>query len=60
MHPAHETFNANIFPLYDIFFLVSQKEGLQVGGRVAHSSLARPWTTWGGVRRWEARDCAPI
>lgn len=44
MHPTHETFRANIFPLEDNFFLVSQEDGLQVGGRVSYSSLAQHGT----------------
>ncbi len=50
MHPAHETFRANIFPLEDKFFLVSQEEGLQVGGRLSYRSLAKPETRLGVVR----------
>lgn len=44
MHPAHKTFRANIFPLEVNFFLDSQEEGLQVGGRVSYSCLAQHGT----------------
>lgn len=50
MQPAHETFRASMFPLKDKFFLVSQQEGLQVGGWMSDHTLAKPRTGLRGVR----------